>query len=207
MQNVTLRLACVGLAGLVSATCMHSANADIRVFAAGGLVSMTPQDSEKTSDKALTGIEGKVAGHFDILSPAPGIAVYAGPELRMGTLTREYTANNSLTKETLKSKSAGLEAGVHVGIIPIVTLQAGLNYSFPTGGNVEFESPLVGKASFDASKGSETGVTLRGLITPFPLTRLGLEYSLGSGNVKYSDLSDELKYDFWAARAVFGIAL
>ena len=206
MQNVTLRLACVGLAGLVSATCMHSANADIRVFAAGGLVSMTPQDSQKTSDKALTGIEGKVAGHFDILSPAPGIAVYAGPELRMGTLSREYTSSNIATKQTIKSKSAGLEAGVHVGIIPIVTLQAGLNYSFPMGGTAEFESPLS-NVSFDASKGSETGVTLRGLITPFPLTRLGLEYSLGSGNVKYSDLSDELKYDFWAARAVFGVAL
>jgi len=206
MQNVTLRLACVGLAGLVSATCMNSANADIRVFAAGGLVSMTPQDSEQASNKALTGIEGKVAGHFDILSPAPGIAVYAGPELRMGTLSREYTSSNIVTKQTIKSKSAGLEAGVHLGIIPIVTLQAGLNYSFPMGGTTEFESP-GSKVSFDASSGSETGITLRGLITPFPLTRLGLEYSLGSGKLKYSDLADELKYDFWAARAVFGIAL
>jgi hypothetical protein len=206
MQNVTLRLACVGLAGLVSATCANAANADIRVFAAGGLVSMKPQDSEQASDKALTGIEGKVAGHFDILSPVPGIAVYAGPELRMGTLSREYTSSNIATKQTIKSKSAGLEAGVHVGIIPIVTLQAGLNYSFPMGGTAEFESPLS-NVSFDASSGSETGVTLRGLITPFPLTRLGLEYSLGSGKLKYSDLADELKYDFWAARAVFGIAL
>jgi hypothetical protein len=74
------------------------------------------------------------------------------------------------------------------------------------GGTAEFESPLS-NVSFDASSGSETGVTLRGLITPFPLTRLGLEYSLGSGKLKYSDLADELKYDFWAARAVFGIAL
>lgn len=206
MQNVTLRLSYVGLAGLVSATCMNWANADIRVFAAGGLVSMTPQNSETSSNKALTGIEGKVAGHFDILSPAPGIAVYAGPEVRLGTLTREYTTNNSLLKQTLNSKSAGMEAGVHVGIIPIVTLQAGVNYSFPMGGTAEFKSPLS-NVSFDASSGSETGVTLRGLITPFPLTRIGLEYSLGSGNLKYSDLADELKYDFWAARAVFGIAL
>jgi hypothetical protein len=45
------------------------------------------------------------------------------------------------------------------------------------------------------------------LFTPGPLIRLGLgaEYSLGSGTTTY-ETHGEMKYSFWAARAVFGIA-
>ncbi|MFZ9520207.1 MAG: hypothetical protein ACO3A4_06995 [Silvanigrellaceae bacterium] len=201
MKN--LGLTAVGICSLYSA---QSAMADIRVFAAGGLTNQTPESGSTASTKALTGAEGKLAGHIDIFGPIPGVSVYAGPELHVGTSIREYDDATAVkAKETVKSNSMGLEAGVHVGLIPIITVQAGLNYNFPTGGSKEVVK-VTGTVTGNASKGSETGATVRALITPFPMTRLGVEYSMGSGSTTY-ETHGEMKYSFWAARAVFGIAI
>jgi hypothetical protein len=198
-----LGLSAVALFSLYSA---ESAMADIRVFAAGGLTNQTPESGSTASTKALTGAEGKLAGHLDIFGPVPGVSIYAGPELHVGTAIREYDDATAIkAKETIKTNALGLEAGVHVGLIPIITVQAGLNYNFPSGGSKEVVK-ATGTVTGNASKGSETGATVRALITPFPLTRLGVEYSLGSGTTTY-ETHGEMKYSFWAARAVFGIAL
>lgn len=206
MQKSAMRILS-GMACFYSLGMVATAQADIRVFAAGGLAALTPQKTaDNASDKALSGLETKLSGQFDVLSPIPGVAVYAGPDVTFATLTREYTVASVTAKETLKSNGAGLEAGVHLGLIPIVTLQAGLNYSFPLSGDWEVSAGTL-KQTFKASSGSQMGATARALITPFPLTRLGLEYSMGSGTAKYNDVPSELKYDFWAARAVFGLSL
>jgi hypothetical protein len=182
------------------------ASADIRLLGAGGLTQLTPKSDSTPSTKAFTGAEGKLALHFDIFAPLPGVSLYAGPELRFGTAMREYDdATTVKVKETLKSTTANLEAGVHVGVIPVLSLQGGLTYGFPTGGSKEVQTPLK-TVSGNTNKGSELGVTLRALITPFPMTRLGAEYSIGNGNTTYETIG-EMKYSFWAARAVLGIAL
>jgi hypothetical protein len=195
-----------GVVAVISVLAASRAHADIRVFAAGGLAQQTPDAGSTASTKSLTGVSAKLAGHFDVFGPIPGVSVYAGPEIQMGTSIREYDDATALkAKETVKFNGAGLEAGVHVGLIPIVTLQAGLNYGFPTGGTKEVVKPtstVTGKAT----KGSETGVTLRALITPFPLFRLGAEYSVGTGAITH-ETHGEMKYSFWAARGVLGIAL
>jgi len=201
-----LKILGVGAVGITSLLSLNSAQADIRIFAAGGLTNQTPENGSTASTKALTGVGAKLAAHFDIFGPIPGVSVYAGPEILMGTSIREYDDAAALkAKETVKTNAAGLEAGVHVGLIPIVTLQAGLNYGFPTGGSKEIVKP-TSTVTGNANKGSETGVTLRALITPFPLTRLGAEYSVGTGTTTY-ETHGEVKYSYWAARAVFGIAL
>jgi hypothetical protein len=193
-------------AAVISVFAVAHANADIRIYAAAGLSQQTPEAGSQPSTKALTGAVTKLAGHLDVFSPVPGVSIYAGPEIQMGTFIREYDDAAALkAKETVKMNSAGLEAGVHVGLIPIVTLQAGLNYGFPTGGTKEVVKP-TGTVSGKATKGSETGLTLRALITPFPLFRLGAEYSVGTGAVTHEN-HGELKYSLWAARGVLGIAL
>ncbi|NBX17354.1 MAG: hypothetical protein EBR09_08310 [Proteobacteria bacterium] len=195
-----------GAAAVISVCTVSGANADIRLFGAGGLSQHTPESGSTASSKALTGVNAKLAGHFDIFGPVPGISIYAGPEIQTGTSIREYDDAAALkAKETVKFNAAGLEAGVHVGLVPVVTLQAGVNYGFPTGGTKEVVKPtstVTGKAT----KGSETGVTLRALITPFPLIRLGAEFSTGTGAVTH-ETHGEMKYSFWAARGVLGIAL
>lgn len=194
------------LLGALALLLAPSAKADIRIYAAGGLTNQTPNSDSTASTKALTGLDGKLAAHVDVLSPVPGVSLYAGPDLRVGSSSREYNDTTTLkVKETVKSNAIGLEAGVHLGLIPIVTLQAGFNYGFPTGGSKDVET-LAGTVKGNVNKGSEVGATLRGLITPFPLTRLGVEYSLGSGSTTY-ETHGEMKYNYWALRAVFGIAL
>ena len=98
------------------------------------------------------------------------------------------------------------QAGVHFGMIPVVSLQAELNYAAAIGGEVKVEGSGETKTSKTKS-GSELGGTLRALITPFPLLRAGVEYNLGSGNTKYENSDDEVKFDYTAIRAVVGIAL
>lgn len=197
-------LSAVGFAQLLSS---GSASADlVRVFAAGGLTSQTPDAGSTLSSKELVGVQGKLAAHFDVFGPIPGVTIYAGPELHVGTSVREYDSASVKNKEIVKSNNAGLEAGVHVGLIPIVTLQGGLNYVFPMGGSKEVTKGLAAAETGKASKGSEVGATLRALITPFPLTRLGVEYSLGTGAMTY-EKHGEMKYSYSAVRAVFGISL
>lgn len=204
--NRTMKNFGLAVVGLFSLCAAQSAMADIRVFAAGGLTNQTPESGSTASTKALTGAEGKLAGHIDIFGPIPGVSIYAGPELHVGTAIREYDDATAVkAKETIKSNALGLEAGVHVGLIPIITVQAGLNYNFPSGGSKEVVK-VTGTVTGNASKGSETGATVRALITPFPMTRLGVEYSMGSGSTTY-ETHGEMKYSFWAARAVFGIAI
>jgi|GEM_PF-678883 len=209
-MNTALRLAFAGVASCVSLLSVGNAFADIRIFAAGGLTNQTPESGSTASTKSLTGAEGKLAAHIDVLSPVPLLSVYVGPELHFGTALREYDVEIVKWKETVKTNSAGLEAGLHVGAIPLVTLQAGVNYGFPTGGSKDIEKPSLTSGttteSGKASSGSEMGATVRALITPFPLTRLGVEYSVSSGKVTY-ETHGEMKYSYWAARAVFGLAI
>lgn len=204
--TLILKCAVLGGVGISSLTLSQTAAADIRAFAAGGLTSQTPESGSTASTKSLTGVEGKLAAHFDVFGPVPGVSLYAGPELHVGTSIREYDDAAAVkAKETIKTNAAGIEAGVHVGLIPVITLQAGLNYGFPMGGSKEVVK-VTSTVTGNASKGSETGATVRALITPFPLLRLGAEYSIGSGTITY-DTHGEMKYSFWAARAVLGIAL
>lgn len=196
----------LGILGAAVCSYVTTAQADLRVFASGGYAKLTSTDSDSTSDDVLTGLEGKLAGHYDVLSPIPGLAIYAGPEVRSGSYTNEQTTDGVSVKSTMDKTLAGVEAGVSFGLIPLLTLQAGFNYNIPLSTKVEAKSAFV-SVSAKGTSGSETGVTLRGLITPFPLIRLGVEYSMGSGKDKFENVPDEAKYDFWAARGVVGIAL
>ncbi|MEY4065856.1 MAG: hypothetical protein RIR26_2064 [Pseudomonadota bacterium] len=210
MRSFALRLVGgLGLACVSVLIAQGDASADIRVFAGAGLANLTPKKTGAiVSDKVVSGIDFKGAAQLDVWSPPviPGISIYAGPDLTVGTLTREYTVGTAVVKETLKTKSAGAEVGVHFGLIPIVTLQAGFNYAFPLGGEWEVDS-LVAKKTYTASSGSQTGVNLRALITPFPLIRVGIEYGMGSGKAKFKDFSDELSFNSSAVRALVGVAL
>ena len=206
MKSDVLHRIGLGVAALCSLVSIDSALADIRIYAAGGIGKITPKVEAGETETVFSGAEGKLAAHFDVFSPVPGFSLYAGPEFRVGSFTSEETNENVVIKSTLSSTLAGVEAGANFGMIPLVTLQAGYNYSFPMSGSIEVKNPTE-TVTKKSSSGSESGFTLRGLITPFPLTRLGLEYSLGSGKNKYSEIETELKFDFWAARAVFGVAL
>lgn len=206
MKSAALSRLSLGVVSALSVVSIDAAQADLRLFVAGGLNTLTPEaDAGETAPK-YSGGEGKVAGHFDVFSPVPGLSLYAGPEFRLVALTSEETNQGVVSKLNLDSNFGGLEAGVNFGMIPMVTLQAGYNYSSLLSGEVKAQSPLT-SVSVKASSGSESGITLRGLITPFPLTRLGVEYSLGNGSAKYDGDETASKYSFWAARAVVGIAL
>lgn len=207
-MNSVLKTLGLSAAALMVVSFSGQALADIRVFAAGGVTGQTPEAGSTPSTKTLTGVEGKLAAHIDVFSPVPGVSVYAGPELRSGTSIREYDDAAVLkVKETVKSSSAGLEAGVHVGLIPVVTLQGGLNYGFPMGGSKEVVK-ATGTITGKATKGTELGATLRAMITPFPMFRLGAEYgfTVSPASTTYEN-HGEVKYNAWAGRVVLGISL
>jgi hypothetical protein len=204
MQNRFVYLGCLGLVGFFAAAAVNSVQADIRVLAGAGLGELSQKDD--SSSKKPSGLDAKLAASFDVLSPVPGLAIYAGPEFLTGTYTRDTTVVNLPVKETISKTALGLHTGVHFGMIPVVSIQAELNYAAAIGGEVKVEA-LGNTTTVKTKSGSELGGTLRALITPFPLLRAGVEYNLGSGNTKYENATSEVKFDYTAIRAVVGIAL
>ncbi|MBM3383143.1 MAG: hypothetical protein FJY29_11990 [Betaproteobacteria bacterium] len=204
MQKHYFHLGLLGLVGVSAGLTLNSAQADIRVYAGVGLGELSKKDD--TDKKKPSGLDAKLAANVDVLSPVPGLSIYAGPEFLTGTYTRDTTILNSVAKETINKSALGLNAGVHFGMVPLVTFQGELNYATAMGGEVKVEA--LGKTSTLKTKsGSDLGGTLRALITPFPLLRAGVEYNLGSGNSKYEGNDEEVKYDYSAIRAVIGISL
>lgn len=203
MQNRYFHLGCLGIVGISAALTLNVAQADIRIYGGIGLGELSKKDD--TNSKKPSGLDVKLAANTDLISPVPGLSIYAGPEFLMGTYTRDTTLLNIPAKETISKSAIGLHAGVHFGLIPLVTLQAEANYATAVGG--EFKLDAVNSSTFKTKSGSDLGGTLRALITPFPLLRAGVEYNLGSGSAKYEGNDTEVKYDYSAIRAVIGISL
>jgi len=189
----------------LSFAAIDSAQAGIRVFGAAGYATTTDEDST-AENKELTGYDVNLSGQFDVFSI--GIAsIYAGPSVKISALSKEYTANGANVTQALASTHAGVEAGVNIGAIPLLTVQAGLNYNVGLDSKGTAEITGGGKVEVEGESGSEMGVTLRALITPFPLLRAGLEVGVGTGSAQYKGETSEDKYSYSSIRAVVGISL
>lgn len=203
VSNVRLILSACGVA--LSFAAIDSAQADIRVFGAAGYATTTAEDST-AENKELTGYDVNLNAQFDVFSI--GIAaIYAGPSFKMSALSKEYTANGANVTQALAASHAGVEAGVNIGAIPLLTVQAGLNYNVALDAKGTREITGDGKVELEGESGSEMGVTLRALITPFPLLRAGLEVGVGTGSAQYKGKTSEDKYSYSSIRAVVGISL
>jgi len=189
----------------LSFAAIDSAQAGIRVFGAAGYATTTDEDSA-AENKELTGYDVNLSGQFDVFSI--GIAsIYAGPSFKMSALSKEYTANGANVTQALAASHAGVEAGVNIGAILPLTVQAGFNYNVALDAKGTAEITGGDKVEVEGESGSEMGVTLRALITPFPLLRAGLEVGVGTGSAQYKGETSEDKYSYSSIRAVVGISL
>ncbi len=192
---------CVAL----SIAAVESAQAGIRVFGAAGYATTTNDDST-APNKEMTGYDVNLTGQFDVLSL--GVAsLYAGPSVKVSALSKDYTVGGVELTQALAATHGGVEAGVHVGVIPLLTLQAGLNYNIGLNAKGTVEGTGFPTAEVEGESGSEMGVTVRALFTPFPLLRAGVEVGVGSGSAQFKGESTKEKYTYSSYRAVVGLSL
>ena len=184
---------------------VDNANADIRVFGAAGYATTTNEDSS-VENKEMTGYDVNLTGQLDVFSV--GIAsIYAGPSFKVSALSKDYTSNGVEITQALAATHGGIEAGVHVGAIIPLSVQAGLNYNIGLSAKGTVEGTGIPAAEVEGESGSEMGVTVRAMFTPFPLLRAGVEVSAGSGSAQFKGESSKEKYTYSSYRAVVGIAL
>lgn len=205
MQNLKVRAIGLCLASALSIAAGEKAHAGIRAFGSAGYASVTNEEGSSES-KEVTGYDLNLTGQFDVFS-LPAISIYAGPSFKSANTSSEYSMGGIAVTQELTQTHAGVEAGVNFGLIPLITLQGGLNYNVGLSGKLSLKRIGSTTADFDAESGSEMGATVRALLTPFPLLRAGAELGVGSGKVQFGDEAPETKYSYWSARAVVGLSL
>jgi hypothetical protein len=210
---------------LASVLVSQQGQASIRVFGSAGLSQVTPTDGDWKlfSEDSFNGYDVRLLGQIDVLSPIPLLSIFAGPNVQFGQAVREskkkvsVTVNGQATgeqettvKETLDSKSAGVELGAQFSLVGIAQLQAAAHYNLDLSNGYKFEAPVssvTANKELTLASGNALGFTVHGLLTPFPFLRAGVEYGVESGSRKYKDETSEFKFDNWSVRGMIGVSL
>jgi hypothetical protein len=194
MKRVSLAALCLGSLFVAS-----SAFADLRVMAGGGYLSLTNKDKWEDGEKAkFTGVGGSARVQYDVLSPIPGLSLFAGGGL--GMMLPTYTTETSGVEYTLGYTETYIpvELGVQVGTIPMLRLQASAQYHYGLSGknNVASDDDATQKAlekilpEWESS--SRVMVTGRALLTVAPFVAAGVYAdALVSGKSKMKDQDEE----------------
>lgn len=205
-MKLSLAAKALAVAGLCSISSV--ANADIRVFAGVGYDSITvkaDEDDADQDDRESSGLSYQLLGQYDVFGPLPGLDVFVGGGLRGQSLTYE---DGPLTLTWTAQLATG-EAGVNVGLIPLVTLQAALGYDYGISGETEAEITGQGSSTADTDSYSRMRLAGRAFFTPLPLFRVGAEVSFYPVGSYTADAEGAKAHDLsgWGAMVTGGIAL
>ena len=197
-----------------------------RLLAGGGYENFQIEDTDtdgngtKEKPKAATGANIGLVGQAELIDIVPTVKIVGGLGLKKSFLSSTTSIGSLDITTKLSPQTVGPEAGLQIGLIPLITVQAVAGYDFGLGGTIQTTLKSTGSAATletTPSKGTfdshgQFHLTGRALLTVFPLVSAGLEAGWQSGKFKYKDkddsvLSKETKYSGYKINAVVSLSL
>ena len=200
---------------------LHSQSAfawGFRVLAGGGYENfhVPEQDSGGFSQDAhsLTGGNIELIGQAELIDIVPTVKVIGGVGVKKSFLSFKQTVSGSEVTRKFSPQTFGPEAGIQIGLIPLITVQAVAGYDFGIGGET---SKLAGASKAETVTGNfdsqgQFNLAGRALLTLFPLVSAGVEAGWASGKCKFKDktedtVSPEYKYTSYHINALVSLSL